>query len=505
MLRRRFLALVLVTSLLVGCTSKITVVKIPGNVPAPADGVIYALPNTVVRILVKVDKVERSMAPYAMFAAIFAPNQKPVCNDEYCTEESKNKYSLQQGAAFTTYGEPDPSNVFLVKFTGGGTIDQNLSMTWNEAGLLATTASSVTNRTGDIVLSSLKLLSGLGTKAVLGAAEATTEVTTCEKDRSPADSWVIKIINDNSRLDTKATLIANYCAIKKEERQKFIDIPKYRQLLADAVVDYENLVAPLVRGRTKLLAGETTVLDPLALLARNEVEIKEHLTALYLGSKKTATWEGVLDVRALKADTLIPVLRIDPEKGICLVNSEVPPDAKPIPAEFKIQDSQACAKATPINLTLSYYPESSKQLFAKITDITIGDRSFRYRIPAQMKASLHDNKNTYGSGVFSVAQFGTLVSLPASRQSKTLTFELAFIEATGGLKTFKLGTAGGLDNSTIDALAGVGSTLVEARNTSRKNADELTVLTREYTLLKLRDDICAIQKKYGLPCTVQPQ
>ena len=82
---------------------------------------------------------------------------------------------------------------------------------------------------------------------------------------------------------------------------------------------------------------------------------------------------------------------------------------------------------------------------------------------------------------------------------------MAFIEATGGLKTFKLGTAGGLDASTIDALAGVGGTLLDARNAARKQNDELTVLTREFQLLKLRDDICTIQKKYGLPCTVQPE
>ena len=51
----------------------------------------------------------------------------------------------------------------------------------------------------------------------------------------------------------------------------------------------------------------------------------------------------------------------------------------------------------------------------------------------------------------------------------------------------------------------VGGTIVDARNTAQKNADELSTLTKEDQLLKLRDDICTIQKKYGLPCTVAPQ
>jgi hypothetical protein len=106
--------------------------------------------------------------------------------------------------------------------------------------------------------------------------------------------------------------------------------------------------------------------------------------------------------------------------------------------------------------------------------------------------------------VFSVAQLGTIVSLPAKRSSKTLSYDLAFVEATGALKTFKLGTAGGLDSATIDALSGVGGTLLDARNKAQQNEADSAVLTREDQLLKLKDDICTIQKKYGIPCTVQP-
>ncbi len=51
----RFLTLALATSLLIGC-AKIKVVKVPAGAPTPADGVIYALPNTVVRVLVKVNR-----------------------------------------------------------------------------------------------------------------------------------------------------------------------------------------------------------------------------------------------------------------------------------------------------------------------------------------------------------------------------------------------------------------------------------------------------------------
>lgn len=497
----RFLILLLATSLLIGC-AKIKVVRIPEQgAPPPATGVIYALPNTVVRVLVKVNKFERTGARYAMFAAIFAPGKKPVCKDEDCTEENKKKFSIEDGASFDTYGEPDPANVFLVQFTGGGTIDQKLSMTWNEAGLLSAASAEVTNRTMDVALSGLKLVAGLGTKAFLGAAAAKAGEP-CTRHSSENDVWIRQILQDNAGA-LAPPLLANYCRIKKEDRDKFVENGSNRALLIEATKEYVNHFGLFLRTRDDILNGNYKNQEPVSLLNRIEAEIDRELTTLYIGVQDKESWDGVLDVRTITEGAPVAVLRIDPEKGICRGNSELRPDAKPIPTEFLLS-SDACAKARTVDLTLDYYPERGKQLFTKMTDVTTGDRSFRYRIPAQVKARLHDTQKTYGSGFFSVAQLGTIISLPATRQSKNLSYELAFIEATGALKTFKLGTAGGLDAGTIDALGGVGGTLLDARSAARKSADELTVLTREYTLLKLRDDICTIQKKYGLPCTVEP-
>ncbi|MGA2697418.1 MAG: hypothetical protein ABSE92_15250, partial [Terriglobales bacterium] len=400
------------------------------------------------------------------------------------------------------YGEPDPDNVFLVKFVGKGAIDQTVAMTWNEQGLPSAASSSVTNRTGDVVLSSLKLAASLGTKAFLGASKVDTNgglIPPCETDPSSTDGFVIPILTQNGGASA-AQLVSNYCDIKKADRDA---LPQEATLLTNATKDYLNRVLPLTSARTKILTGTSQSMDPVNVLAKIEAEITTQLAALYLGTKKETTWDGALDVRALNAGAAIPVLKVDATKGICLASSELPPEVKPIPAEFLLAAAD-CNIAYPVDLTLDYYPDRNRQLFTKLTDVTGGDRSFRYRIPAQVKASFSDSKKTYGSGVFSVAQLGTVISLPANRHSKTLSYDLGFIEATGGLKTFKLGTTGGLDAATIDALSSVGGTVIDARNTAQKNADELSTLTKEDQLLKLRDDICTIQKKYGLPCTVAP-
>lgn len=492
------LAVVLFVAVFVrGCDSKIVVDPVPAGTEAPANGVIYALPNTVVRLQVKLDRTERTGARFAPYAAIFAPEGTPVCKNAECTEEKKVTYSLQDGAAFATYGEPDPENVFLVKFVGKGAIDQTLSMTWNEVGILSASSSTVTNRTGDVVVSALKLAAGLGTKAAFGGGESTAgdQPPACKNQPSASDAWVLPILRKD--LSVAPTLEANYCAIEKAARDS---LPRDEALLGEAVDAYIDRVAPLAQARTSILAGDSDSAEPAALLSHVESEINEQLTLLYLGTKKTLTWDGALDVRRVREATPLTVMRINPAEGICLTPEvEIPPAAKPIPDKFKRLVGAPCDSAPPINLTLDFFPAADRQLFTKIRDVAVGDRSFRYRVAAQVKAVLSDAKTTYGSGVFSVAQLGKVISLPASRRSKTLTYELAFIESTGALKTFKLGSVGSLDAATVDALSGVGGTLLDARRT------EAETLTQQHQLLKLKDDICTIQKKYNLPCTVEPK
>jgi hypothetical protein len=496
---------------LAGC-AKVVVVPVPANQPAPAYGVIYALPNTVIRVSVKIDSTEYQTAKYASYAQIFAPGSKPVCKDPACTEEKESKFSLEQGATFATYGEPDPDNVFLVKFTNGGAIDQQISMTWDEAGLLTAATSQVTNRTTDVALSGLKLLAGLGTKAAAGGvAPGGALTTTCpDTDYSTdaalrsADNRAIPTLTDTSFVDpnTSANLLTNYCSIDPGARKS---LPQNSDQLRAATRAYVTNISQLAAARLRLLGGSSPEGDALAMLTQVNTEITNQLTKLYIGSKSTTTWNGTLDVRPISPANPVTILHLDPVQGFCVGTADIPPDAKPVPEKLTIAGA-ACANAPAVTIGFTYYPDLSKQLFTKITDITEGDRSFRYRIPGQVSAAITDgNGKNYGTGVMWVAQFGKVISLPAERRSKMLSYNLAFVEATGGLKTFNLGTTGGLDAATIDALTSVGGTVLDYRAAASKNSDELSTLTKQDQMLKLRDDICTIQKKYGIACTVEPQ
>ncbi|MEO7141933.1 MAG: DUF4831 family protein [Bryobacteraceae bacterium] len=530
---RRCLVICSALSLLLGGCAKIVVVPVPSGGSTPAEGVIYALPNTVIQVHLKIDKTTKKGAPYAVYAAVFAPDTKPVCEDQACSKGS-TEYAVEDGATFTTYGEPDPEEVFLVKFSKGGAVDQSLTMTWNDAGLLSGASSTVTNRTGDIIVSGIKLAASVASKTAFGSNKALAANKLAKKNCSDvipgsgedaADDWFIQELNTKltAKPEWANTLITNYCTIAKEDRAK---LPQDKDLVEDAIDAYTIKIIPLADTRATLLRGTGTALDAVPLIARIETEIGTQLIPLFIGTKTTIVWDGALDTRAVRKGASVPVdlsiLIVDPKAGICIQNVEVPPGVKPLPfvaagATAKVPADQfatiGCSTAPEgvkdYHLTLDYQTVLASQLFNKITDVTTGDRSFRYRIPAQMKAKFGEKTKSIGSGTFPVAQLGTVISLPAQRHSKSLTYNLGFTEATGALKTFTLGTTGSLDAGTIDALSGAAGGVLDARTAAiqkaQTNADPATALTKQDTLLKLQDDICTIQKKYNLPCTIQPQ
>jgi hypothetical protein len=556
-MKKALLILSLMVFILAGC-AKVVVVKVDkvdGDQQLEQAGMFYALPNTVVRTGVKINKIERIKAPYVRFAAIFAPDEQPVCTNNsiseiiaekkckdvkskkenpdceklrkckdvqstdenpYCEKLKEDKceirYELQKGATFATYGEPDPSNIYMVKFAGGGMIDQTLGMTWNETGILSSVNASVTNRTIDVATTTLSAVTGLAIKAALGGGRSHESMKNCSNvsEKSNSDKWIINIITNDGKSNQLHHLALNYCDIPKSERDKFYKKTD-KQLLQAAVAAYKRYLFDLVNRREEVVLNTGAILAPADLIAKLDSMIKERTAKLYIGSKKIETWEGNLDVRKLTESNgkddlipvMIPVIRIDKSKGVCFGDDvETAPDSKPY--AFRILEGDDCKNAKTIGMKLKYFPEKDRQLFERVRNSTKeieGEQGFRYRIPAQVSATLKEkdsNKTSdiYGAAVFSVAQLGVTVALPAERNSKTMAYELGFIEATGGLKSFKLGSTGIIDSSTISSLAGSASTAMDAW----QNRD-VRELTRQYNLLDLKDKICTLKKKYGQSCT----
>jgi hypothetical protein len=248
-----------------------------------------------------------------------------------------------------------------------------------------------------------------------------------------------------------------------------------------------------------------------------DTEITSRLTPLFIGTKSSTTWNGTLDYRGITKDTAlpihVPVLTVTSGQGLQIVKigatdvAVVPVDMVAIPKTFKAA-SDAASQTFYLDVDFAFPP--AQQLFKTVKDDNSGERSFRYRVPAQVKANLTDGTDAYAGSSFAVAQLGTILSLPASRHSKTLTYTLGFVESTGALKTFTLGTTGGLDAATITTYGTTAGGVLDAKNAAATAAAAAATggdpaLTKQDNDLKLQDDICTIKQKYGQSCTIQPQ
>jgi hypothetical protein len=516
MLRRCLLLLAVAAT---GC-AKITVTHVAAPTNTSAEGVFYALPKTVVKPLVKIDKTTKTPARFSRFAEIFAPAVPAVCGSvgDCRTATTTTTYSVQQGATFSTFGEPDPAHVYMVKIDGWWTSDQTLAMAWTESGVATSAAATVTNRTLDVGLAGLKMAASLGTKLVFGAAgvEGAPPATCAQPSNS--DPWMLAVLQGAADAGIRQRLMANYCDIEKDQRDRYQQGTD-ENLLKEALAAYQARVTPLLTARINTLtgAGAANILDRAALIGKQTEFIDAELKELFAGTSEKATWEATFDVRDVSLSTPQPLLTLN-AAAIC-PGSLLAFDSKPVPSAFTVD----CTKPalTRVTASFSLFPNADQQLYGTVqARVTTpgGDRAFRYRLPAQVRARIVGQTGAtsteYGNGLFAVAQHGIVVSLPARRNSKQLSYDLAFIEATGGLKSFKLGQTGVLDAAALDALSSAGGTVLDAGNAAAKHgredrakaaaaADELAILTREAALLKLRKEICDIQKEFGIACSIQ--
>jgi hypothetical protein len=259
------------------------------------------------------------------YADVFIPGEDTVCSNPDCSDKKSVHYSLQNNATFAPVGEPDPGNVYMVKFVGRGAVDQNIALTWTETGLISTASASVTNRTSDVIVSGLKLAAGVAAKTAFGTTKANAAGSAVCDPESSNDANIIKALQDPSVPSGAGTvLISNYCNLDRAQRDqpRFGDLPTFKK----AVNAYVTSVFPLADSRNRILAVTIGLFEPTELLSQIQTLLTAQVNKLFLGTKDTKTWTGSLDIRnpPKPADSdstaSIDVIHIDPAKGFCIGN-----------------------------------------------------------------------------------------------------------------------------------------------------------------------------------------
>lgn len=151
-------ALSFLVALSSACNTQTLVTKIDPSNPGSqkTDGVLFSLPETVVVAEVPLTKVASSPGVFSEWTEFFYPE---LIRDNFTTEE-KTSFKLGD-PTFTTRGQTDPDNVYMVHIKARQFETKTLLVEFNEDGIIARAEASSKDESIDIVTSGLKTVASI--------------------------------------------------------------------------------------------------------------------------------------------------------------------------------------------------------------------------------------------------------------------------------------------------------------------------------------------------------
>lgn len=515
------------TVLAAGCfESKVVTSKVNDSEvskrPTKMNGVFYALPRTVVKADVPVVRTNKQPGALSVYTPCFLSGANFVVKkgSEFAVDSEKIK--------FDTMSIPDTEEIYMVKTTGGMFETRNLELALTESGVLIKASADVSNDTIDIVTGAVKTGTGLLAKAlpVFLADSGTLDKEQKDCRALAVDTWVEElelagsgIIDANGNINEAALAGVQEIPDTLKNVGKFKDGYEKAKEIADQidaletrrgdVVSQDPATAPAVRADTLKL-----VLDEV------DKTVDDLKKTYFLGSESKITWNASFKLNPSRTKLNIDLFTLSKEHGVCEINVNQGVQLDP---RFKIKKRckggaaackpsemepvQCVGQKVRLEMALGEDGESGAggSLFAdKVKSAGLkqdGNRGFYYRIPGRAIAFITqasekqgDKARELGRAPLSIAQFGEVVSLPASTGGRKTKYTLDLYESSGGMKNFVMGSEALVQQKNIDDLTGAASTAIEAKGERKKAkapADELQQLERQRKILeekkKIRD------------------
>lgn len=261
------------------------------------------------------------------------------------------------------------------------------------------------------------------------------------------------------------------------------------------------------------------------MLAEMDKAIEEYRSA-FLGKTSEKAWEGVFEVPpdSTSSQDIKEVFYYSKSDGICTDIGLVAKNKVYVKSPFRNDDvTKPCNDSVELIIAQNSDDRdfiSRIALAASNSEITDKSRGWYFRIPARADVWLDDisrrnvketvlengkqtekdkivefKRTTLGKNDMMVAQWGAIVSIPATTAGRSSTSSIVLDEATGALKNFKVSSSPMLDKSSVDEADKTLQTIIDAK-------DPVKQKQRELELLKLLNDINEARKK--LNGNVQP-
>jgi len=345
-------------------------------------GLYYALPRTLIKVNLTLDKTEYFAGPYAAYAGKYLDLENVSTNDY-------NEYSITE-ISLSTLSEPDPAHYYFAEFDDK-TIKEGSAMLFSlsDAGLISGLDGSVLKNT---IKENITKFSDKQ-NVYAGLFNYSAETNLYEK----ADTVIRKVVVDTVTVE-----------------KKYLDKKWVEKSTEQKAVEAANMVTKLRENRFNLLTGYQEVAFDAGTMAYMDKQLKtleDEYLSLFIGItvKKTLHYTLTVLPDPEHEFSSIPVFVFSERIGVKDINA---PGGEKINVKIELTD--------PLKTLLSINNDREKSYK--------GDKGFSYRIPVMAKVSIEVNNDLKSSGVFPIAQFGSVSYLPSTISS------VQFFPETGGIK-----------------------------------------------------------------------
>lgn len=359
--------------------------------PQTKDGIFYSLPRTVVKISVKIDRIENYKGPYADFALRFLGLKNVV---------AANAIDYQiSGITITTYPEPDPDQYYFVEL--GDKISKG-----DKAGLLSLTDAGVilgTLPAGADGRDQFTEKLDTGEPAEQAVTDAFGELFKYSADMSvfeKIDTIIRKINIDTMTVERqyyKRTMVEKSAEQKAKEAADFITKIKDNRF---------NLIS----GTQEVNYNKETLEYMDDQLNRMEKEYLKLFTGISVHKSLTFNYKYI--PVANQINTEIPIFKFLRTRGVVDLDE---PGGKVV--TIRIQ------RVGNTNTVANYLKKAEKESKAQ---------GFSYRIPELARVSVKLDENTQEESQCLVSQLGVVTSLPAQQ------WKVMFHKETGGIRGLEI-------------------------------------------------------------------
>jgi len=368
------------------------VIHIDNNTPPIGrEGIFYALPRTVIKIDVSIDRIENYRGPYSEYAMKYLGLKNVVLANSV-------EYKIT-GMKVTTSQQPDPDQYFFLelgeKLTKG-----------EQAGLLSFTSSGLI----------LGTIAGMSDTSEREARINNTEQPemTSEKDVFPEIFKYSADVNFTEKVDTIIRKVNIDTMTIERQYLKRTVVEKSPELKAKEASDY---ITKIKDNRFNLISGFQEVNYNRETLEYMDTQLKQmekEYLKLFTGISlhKTMTFSFVYTPNPNQVNTEVPIFKYMKSKGMMELDE---PGGKIV--TIKVQRSGTTSP-------LANYLKRS------------GDNShshgFFYRIPEPARVTVKVDDNLQEETQCLVSQLGIVSFLPTNK------WKVEFFKETGGIKGLTL-------------------------------------------------------------------